>query len=91
LYTKTIINQQLILVHRDITTKNILISKPDIKGHSRSVISDFGHCKELENLDKATLSSKIGTPGWTSPEIVRWARSIDQEKEKITIVSQICR
>ncbi|XP_013394256.1 mitogen-activated protein kinase kinase kinase 12 [Lingula anatina] len=52
------------IIHRDLKSPNILISKNDV-----IKISDFGTCREWN--EKSTKMSFAGTVAWMAPEVIR--------------------
>ena len=48
------------VIHRDIKPENILMHNGTIK------IGDFGFAKIVDNMDKQTKMSRVGTPKYSS-------------------------
>ena len=65
------------IVHRDIKPQNILIS--DARGGHRTLVSDFGLCKQLEDgrVSYNPTAPGAGTFGWRAPEVLRGHVKLD--------------
>jgi calcium/calmodulin-dependent protein kinase I len=57
------------IVHRDIKPENILLKEK--KNYTDIVIADFGFSTFLFN-NKNIIYKRCGTPGYVSPEILRY-------------------
>jgi len=61
------------IIHRDIKSDNILISKHD----SSIKITDFGYSCQLTQ-EKRLRESRVGTLYWMAPEIIKGANLYDE-------------
>ncbi|CAL8124111.1 unnamed protein product [Orchesella dallaii] len=67
------------IVHRDVKPANVLLSEQH--GRVRTVISDFGLCKKLQNgrMSFSRRSGGVpGTDGWIAPEVLRNADTMPE-------------
>lgn len=58
------------IVHRDVKPENFMYSDPTSGGTGRLVLIDFGLARSLPT-DTTFMRSKVGTPYYMAPEIVR--------------------
>lgn len=59
------------LVHRDVKPENFMYSDPTSGGTGRLVLIDFGLARSLPTDTAAFMRTKVGTPYYMAPEIVR--------------------
>ena len=60
---------ELRVLHRDLSTKNILLSAPPCEGDIR--VCDFGVAKALSLSHSNLASTMVGTPYYWSPEVLK--------------------
>jgi NIMA (never in mitosis gene a)-related kinase len=58
------------VLHRDIKSENIFLSKPDARGKIQVLLGDFGVSRVLENSGQQA-QTMCGTPYYMSPELVK--------------------
>jgi NIMA (never in mitosis gene a)-related kinase len=58
------------VLHRDIKSENVFLSKPDRRGKIRVLLGDFGVSRVLENSGQQA-QTMCGTPYYMSPELVK--------------------
>lgn len=57
------------LMHRDVKPANIMISGPDEAGGPRTLLSDFGIARALDDISGLTATNMaVGTPDYGAPE-----------------------